>query len=144
MQIGISVRWRGLMGLFICGLLCDMCVPIQESDFVFLCNSEEWYQLCVCLWWTMSSRPADREKNTCQGCQIGPKWEQIRDFFRSQWAKIYWNQLWRNHGFVPFRANLTQFGPKSGHPDTLKCACCTKLMQITCCLMSVPYPTVIM
>ena len=40
-----------------------------------------------------------------------------RDF--KTWAcrvKMYWNLIWKSPGFVPFGANLTHFGSKSGHP----------------------------
>ena len=42
-----------------------------------------------------------------------PQIRQIRDFFRSDSVKMYWNLIWKSLGFVPFRVNLTQFGPKS-------------------------------
>ena len=56
-----------------------------------------------------------------------PQRGQIRDFFKSDlrtfWrfrAKMYWNLIWKSHGFVPFGANLTHFGHKSDCP----CAVC--------------------
>ena len=37
----------------------------------------------------------------------------------SDWlsAKMYRNLIWKSPGFVPFGANLTHFGSRSGHPD---------------------------
>ena len=42
---------------------------------------------------------------------------QIRSqYILAQRAKMYWNLIWKSPGFVPFGANLTHFGSKSGHP----------------------------
>ena len=68
-----------------------------------------------------------------RGCHI---WGQsrsqmghIRDFFRSDLKfkyilthrfKMYWNLIWKSPGFVPFGANLTHFGLKSGHRTVVR------------------------
>ena len=42
---------------------------------------------------------------------------QIRfQYILARGAKMYWNLIWKSPGFVPFRSNLTQFGPKIWHP----------------------------
>ena len=53
--------------------------------------------------------------------QRGSDWPQMGLFqIRFQYilarcAKMYWNLIWKNSGFVPFGAKLIRFWPKSGH-----------------------------
>ena len=60
--------------------------------------------------------------------QIGPKWDKSWIFFSDQIqyilahrAKMYWIWSEKIPGFFPFGANLTHFGPKSGHPGSDCC-----------------------
>ena len=53
--------------------------------------------------------------------RIGPKWDKFWTFsdrISVSQAKMYWNSIWESPGFIPFDANLANFVPTSGHPDT--------------------------
>ena len=56
---------------------------------------------------TQSHPSQVRAKRGSDWPQIGQIW----DFFR---VEMYWNLIWISLEFIPFRANLTHFGPKSG------------------------------
>ena len=51
---------------------------------------------------------------------FGPKWVRLAPKGTHS-AKMYWTLIWKSPGFVPFEANLTHFGSKSGHPVLLEC-----------------------